>query len=290
MGTYGDTAGTWGGMWGHSGNVGGIWGGMSTWGMWGRWGGTQWEHMGTQQGRGGDMRTQWGHGGGGYGGTWGDIGTLGGCGGVPKGQAMRWHFIVTWVLGTHRAQTHTSYGAGLRAAPFVTALRTKGGSAHGATPQGDSGSRGDAVSHPTAPGGQDVGGRGRVSPTPPPHGVTPTKGTLGSPHMGMGCMGRGRPYGTPTKGTLGSPHKRTPWDWTPMGWDPMGGGSCGGGGVLWGGPTGTGTRGAGTLWVTHAGPPLWSPINGPTEWDPYGMGGGSAPQERVPMGGDPWEQ
>lgn len=112
-------------QWGHGGDMGGMWG-----------------DVGTQQGCGGDMRTQWGHGGGGYGGTWGDIGTLGGCGGVPKGQAMRWHFIVTWVLGTHRAQTHTSYGAGLRAAPFVTALRTKGGSAHGATPQGTAGAVG----------------------------------------------------------------------------------------------------------------------------------------------------
>ena len=113
---------------------------------------------------------------------------------------MRWHFVVTWVLGTHRAQTHTSYGAGLRAAPFVTALRTKGGSAHGATPQGDSGSRGDAMSHPTAPGGQDVGGRGRVSPTAPPPRCHPHEGdTWVTPH-GDGMCGEGSPIWDPHQG------------------------------------------------------------------------------------------
>ena len=139
----------------------------------------------------GDIGTQWGHEGE-IGGMWGGmygghrdvVGPWGPCP-PPRGQAMRWH---SWMPGTHRAQTHPLCGAGALRCALRRHRRHEDprGDSTECHPQEDTGSRGDPVSHPTAPGGgaHNAGGRGCVSPPQPPQWSHPHKEDSGHPTSG----------------------------------------------------------------------------------------------------------
>lgn len=98
---------------------------------------------------------------------------------------MRWH---SWMPGTHRAQTHPLCGAGALRCALRRHRRHEDprGDSTECHPQEDTGSRGDPVSHPTAPGGgaHNAGGRGCVSPPQPPQWSHPHKEDSGHPTSG----------------------------------------------------------------------------------------------------------
>lgn len=117
-----------------------------------------------------------------YGGHRDVVGPWGPCP-PPRGQAMRWH---SWMPGTHRAQTHPLCGAGALRCALRRHRRHEDprGDSTECHPQEDTGSRGDPVSHPTAPGGggAQCGGPGLcVTPPTPPVESPPQRGQW-SPH------------------------------------------------------------------------------------------------------------